>query len=324
MQNFLDDRGTQTAHGAVSTVRAFRDELVFFDREGNIYLSRSDRSELKPGKNLRACMTVGEWSYLHEKCMVFSYERILLDTRFGVMMVFCNLVAATRMLIGVIFPDADRAAAAHLCRESITALTFLSPKMDAFADKQSKCDEYAFAEISELATLYSRAFSTAALQTVLSASLSDATARIAERICLLGYVIGCRVDCRSVREMVPYVADFSGEMFVAMASYLMMLAYEYSPTRSAEVFIGDGDGRLFLVFHVPGPGEEGEIFSNRSYRYEALRLCDELSEYRMFLFECSMRGQGAGRFVSAAFLPRVKQLEYLELKQPLKKLNYSE
>ena len=324
MQSFLDDRKTQTAHGAVSTVRAFRDELIFFDREGKIYLSRSARPELEPGRNLRACMTIGEWTYLYEKCRVFSYERILLDTRLGVMLVFCNFVAAARMLIGVIFPDVDRAAAAHLCQEHVTALTFLSPKMEAFAGKRSKCDEYAFAEIEELATLYSRAFSTAALRDVLSSSLSDATARIAERICLLGYVIGCRVDCRSVREMVPYVADFSGEMFVTMTSYLMMLAYEYSPNRSVEVMIGDGDGRLFLVFHVPVPGEERELFANRSYRYEALRLCDELAEYRMLLFECSMRGQGAGQFVSAAFLPRVKQLEYLELKQPVKKLKYSE
>ena len=62
MQSFLDDRKTQTAHGAVSTVRAFRDELIFFDREGKIYLSRSSRPELEPGRNLRACMTIGEWT----------------------------------------------------------------------------------------------------------------------------------------------------------------------------------------------------------------------------------------------------------------------
>jgi len=321
---FLDDRRTQTAHGAVSTVRLIRDELVFFDREGDIFLSRTERKELKPGKNIRSCMNLGEWTYLYDNCRTFSYERILLDTRLGPMLVFCNLVAATQMLVGVIFPEAERAAAAHLCRDHATALTFLSPKMESFSGKPMKSDSYVFSELAELAGLYSRAFGTAAFRHVLSSSLSEATARIVERICLLGYVIGCCVECRSVREMVPYVADFSGEMFVAMTSYLMMLSSEYSPTRTVEVLIGDGDGRIFPVFHVPIPGEEREIFINRNYHYDALRLCDELSERRMVLFECSMRGHGAGRYVSAAFLPRVKQLEYLELKQPLKKLNYSE
>ena len=265
-------------------------------------------------------MTKSEWQYLYKKCPIFSYERILVNTRFGAMLVFCNLLSSAQILIGVIFCREDSRAVARLFRARPTSLTFLSPKMEDFAEYTSH-DAESMSRLGEAIDVYCRAFSTAALRTTLSQSLKESADYIVERICRMGYAMGCRVVCRSVREMVPYVSDFDSEIFVVMAAFLMVMAVEQG--QDVEVLIGDGDGRIFPIFHIPVIREQ-EFFSDNQCVHEALLLCQSLSEKKRILFECSLRKSEGQRYVSAAFLPQTKQLDYLGLKKPLKALDYSD
>ena len=268
-------------------------------------------------------MTKTEWKYLTENCFKFSYERILVDTKFGCMVVFCNMVATTLLMVGVIF-HGDRKAMLSQYRHHATSLEFFSPRAELLLKKSGMTDDVDYGRAEETAKLAFSAFRTAGMRQDLMRSLSGATDYLIRRICAIARFIGCHVDCRSIRESVPYVRQFNSDAFISIMICLMMFVYEKCPSRHMSVAIGDMDGKPIPVIRCEVPDGEREVFVNRQYRYMALCLCDELAERRRFAFECMVKTDGEGDYLHIMFSPDIEPLEKLGMKTPLTKLDYSD
>lgn len=318
----LEQEGRLDAHGLVSDVRVFRDDLVVFDTEGTIHMARSCGGKIRSGDNMKKHMTASEWEYLRKNCLSYECARILVDTREGAMLVFCNMLASMHVMIGVIL-RADRAAVAYYCQRHITMVDRISSRLTVPA-RMPPPDPKQHEEIDEVLSLAFSAFATACIRADLERSLMGTTSYIIRRICFLGRMVGCRINCRSVREFAPRVEDFNGDAFVAMMLHLLFFVYNRCPSRMAEIEISDFDARPRIVLRCEMPDDAGEIFVNRRFRYAELDYCDGLSAERAFPFECSLYNEGMRKNLRAAFCPKIRHVEGLHVKVPVKKLDYSD
>lgn len=320
----LENVGTQEAHGFVTDIRDFHEDVIVFDRSGAILASRAEDGGCLEGDSIKSYMSVSEWEFLRKNCISYACARTVVDTRFGVMLVFCNMVASMNIMVGVIFKE-DRNAAAHYFRGKITMVDMLSPRVKAMALRgREQADEQALVRLDEIAHLAFSAFATAGLRRELEVSLLQSTSCLIRRICLLARMIGCRVNCRSTRDFPPRTEDFSGDAFVAMMLSLLFFVYKNCPSRAAEIEIGDFDARPRIVLRCEMPNGEREVFVNRRYRYSLLDLCDRLAAKWGFPFECSVYAEGMNPRLRVAFCPRVRSVEGLRVKEPPRKLDYSD
>lgn len=317
----VERNGPLNVCGQVSDIRAFRDELLVFDLEGRIQMARSEDNKIQSGDTVRSYMTEVEWNYLRKNCLSYECARALVNTRRGAMLVFCNMLASMHVMIGVIFRS-DRGAVVHYFERRVTMVDRISPRFASL--RRTECEPEQLKEVEAVAELSFSAFSTAAIRTELARSLLEATPYIVRRLCVMARMIGCRVNCRSIREFAPRVEDFNGDAFVAMALHLMFFVYYRCPDRVAEIEVGDFDSRPFLIFRCQMPSEEDEVFVNRRYRYAELAYCDALSSERSFPFECSVYAVGLQKQLRAAFCPKIRYVEGLHVKEPQKKLDYSD
>ena len=314
---------TQDAHGFVSDIRDFWDDLVVFDLDGRISLVRSEEGRLCVGDSIAKHMSASEWSFLRKNCISYACARALVDTRMGIMTVFCNMLASMHVMVGVIFKT-DRSAVAEYYRGRATVIDMISPRVREILRRCAKVDRNQLAATEELASMAFSAFATAGIKDALERSLSDATAYIIRRICLLARMIGCRVNCRSTREFVPHIYDFNGNAFVSISVLVVFFVYEKCASRIAEIEVGDFDGRPRVILRCELPDGEREVFVNRRYRYRELAYCDALAAEWMFLFECAPYSEGERMRLRVAFCPKIKPIDRLQVKEPLKKLDYSD
>ena len=318
----LEQEGRLDAHGRVSEERAFRDDLLVFDLNGKIRMARSCEGKHRAGDSIRAHMTAAEWEYLRKNCLSYECARILVNTREGAMLVFCNMLASMHIMIGVIL-HADREAVAYYCQRHITMVDRVSPCLAVPRRVTPPSDEQ-LSQIDELLSLSFSAFATAGVRNELGRSILGATSYIIRRICFLARMVGCCVNCRSVREFAPRVEDFNGDAFVAMMLHLFFFVYDRCASRTAEIEIADFDARPRIVLRCELPEGEGEIFVNRRFRYAELDYCDSLSAERAFPFECAPYAMGMKQGLRIAFCPKIRYVDGLHVKEPLKKLNYSD
>ena len=314
---------TQDAHGFVADIREFCDDLVVFDLDGNIRMARSEEGKLRVGDSISKHMPTSEWGFLRKNCISFACARALVDTRLGVMMVFCNMLASMHIMVGVIFKT-DRSAVTHFFRGRVTMVDMISPRIAELSQRSSKVDQAQLSMVEEIAVMAFAAFATAGIKEELDRSLSDATAYIIRRICLLARMIGCRVNCRSMREFLPHTHDFNGNAFVAVMTHLLFFVYEKCSSRVAELEVGDFDGRPRMILRCELPDGEREVFVNRRYRYPELAYCDVIASEWMFLFECAPYAEGENARLRIAFCPKIKPVDRLQVKEKLKKLDYSD
>ena len=221
------DLGTRGAFGcAWQGVRGtcVRDDLLVFDLNGKIRMARSCEGKHRAGDSIRAHMTAAEWEYLRKNCLSYECARILVNTREGAMLVFCNMLASMHIMIGVIL-HADREAVAYYCQRHITMVDRVSPCLAVPRRVTPPSDEQ-LSQIDELLSLSFSAFATAGVRNELGRSILGATSYIIRRICFLARRVGCCVNCRSVREFAPRVEDFNGDAFVAMMLHLFFFVYD--------------------------------------------------------------------------------------------------
>lgn len=321
--DFFEDLRTRDARGAVTQVRDIHDDIVIFDRQGTVYAVRSEQGKIREGDNLAKYMLVSEWQFLRENSLKFSCERVVVDTKCGGMVVFCNMAASMRIMIGVIF-HIDRSALVLQYAGRATSLTKISPRMRTYMPKRKMPEDSALTVAEATADLAFRAFMSAGVKERLIRSPQGATAYIIDRACIMAEFVGCRIDCRSARTSVPMLQDFNVEAYVAILACLMLFVWDACPARSLQMKIGDIGGRPYPIIRCePELGDE-PIFVNRRYRHTALHLCDGISTVRDFLFECSTREDEDGPHLRICFSPAIKPAEILGVKEPIKKLDYSD
>ena len=312
------------ARGAVAETRQFCEDLILFDREGNILSSRMRDGERLGGDSIIPYMSASEWEFLRSQSISYACARTVVETKLGMMLVFCNVLAAMHVMMGLIFQE-DRATVAYRFGERITMVDMLSPRAKLLAVRsRGKIDLEAADRVEAVAKLAFSAFATASFQGDLARSMLKSTSYIIRRICLAARLIGCRVNCRSIREFPPRTEDFSGPAFVALIIQLLFFVYESCPSRTAEVEIGDFDGRLKIILRCELPDGEREIFVNRQFRYTLLDRCDRLAGYWGFPFECAPYPDGLDMHLRVAFCPKIKVVDGLRVKEPTKKMNYSD
>ena len=318
MQSIVIEReGKLDAYAQVDDVRDFCDDLVVFDLNGKILVVRAQDGKLAVGDTIQDHMAATEWTFLRRNCLSYANARILVNTKGGAMLVFCHMVASVHIMIGVIV-KADRAVVSAYCRRHVTMVDRISPRM--LSVRPSEPTEAAFNEIDALLSPAFSALATASMRRDLSASILGATSYVIRRICLLARLVGCRVNCRSVREFAPYVEDFNADAFVAVMLHILLFIYNRCPSRAAEIEIADFDARPRIVVRCEMP-EEGEILINRRYRYAELDYCDSLAAERSFPFDCVTEGMGTGLRVS--FCPKIRYVDGLHVKVPIKAIDYS-
>ena len=79
-----------------------------------------------------------------------------------------------------------------------------------------------------------------------------------------------------------------------------------------------------MILRCELPDGEREIFVNRRYRYRELAYCDAIASEWMFLFECAPYAEGENARLRIAFCPKIKPVDRLQVKEKLKKLDYSD
>lgn len=314
--DFFEDHRTRDAKGEVTDTRRIYDDMIVFDRRGTIYAARSEAGRIREGENLAKYMTADEWSFLRDNSLKFTCERVVVDTKLGGMIVFCNMAASMRIMIGVIVhTDRDALLAQYLGRA--TSLAKLSPKMLSYGGKRKAPDPDAMAIAETTAQLGLRSFMSAGIKERLIRSPQEATAYIIDRACTIAKMVGCRIDCRSARTAVPMLQDFNVDAYVAIMTCLMLFVWNTCPARSLQMKIGDIGGRPFPILRCE-PDLGGEpLFANRRYSNTALYLCEGISNVRAFLFECSERVDEDGPHVRICFSPNIKPVEKLGVKQPI-------
>ena len=320
----IEKTDTQNAHAFVSDIREFREHLVIFDRNGRIHASRCADGSSLAGEDITKHMTVAEWSFLRKNCISYACARTVVDTHMGAMLVYCNMLASMHVMVGVIF-KADRATVARYFHRKATMVDMLSPRIKELVIRGKDVeDKQAFDEVNEIATLSFSAFATAGIRQELGQSLLESTSYIIRRICCLSRMVGCRVNCRSVREFPPRTEDFYGNAFVAIVLNLLFFVYKNSASRTAEVEIGDFDARPRIIFRCELPEGEREVFVNRRFRYRELDECDQLAAEWLIPFECSAYDEGMKSRLRVAFCPKTKVVDGLHVKVPTKRLDYSD
>lgn len=314
--DFFEDLRTRDARGEVTQLREIHDDVVVFDRAGTIYAARSEDGRVREGENLKKYMLVGEWDFLRENSIKFSCERVIVDTKLGGMVVFCNMAASMRIMIGVIVHvDRDALLAQYLGR--VTSLAKISPRMLTYERKRGTPDAEMLTIAKDTVELAFRAFMSAGIKERLLRCPQEATAYIIDRACTIASFIGCRIDCRSARSAVPMLQDFSVDAYVAILTCLMLFAWDTCPSRSLQMKIGDIGGRPYPILRCEPRLEDAPLFVNRRYQHTALHLCDGISSVRAFLFECSEREDEDGPHIRVCFSPAVKPVEKLGVKQPI-------
>lgn len=319
---FEEDLRTRNARSSVSELRELSDDMIVFNCDGKIFALRSERGLLREGDHISDYMVKDEWRYVWENSNRFDCERIIVDTKFGAMLIYCNLLASMQIMIGLIF-HGDRKALVSQYMERGGALTRISPRLRPLCDKRRvPADDMARAR--ELVSLASRAFSVAGVKERLLRSPQEATAYLIDRGCRIAEAVGCCLDFRSARSSVPNLQNFSMQAYVAMVTGLLLFARETCPSRSVEMKMGDIGGGLCPVLRCePCLGEDGLVV-NRRYRHGALRLCSGMAAARVLLFECSMREDADGPHLLVRFFPSLKPLERLGVKKPPDRLDYSD
>ncbi len=313
--DFFEDLRTRNARGEVTELREIRDDVVVFDRAGTIYAARSENGRIREGGNLKKYMLVSEWDFLRENSIKFSCERVVVDTKLGGMVVFCNMAASMRIMIGVIVhTDRDALLAQYLGRA--TSLAKISPRMLSFERKRGTSAQEALSVAKEAVEHAFKAFMSAGVKERLLRCPQEATAYIIERACTIASFIGCRIECRSARSAVPMLQDFNVDAYVAIMTCLMLFAWDACPSRSMQMKIGDIGGRPYPILRCEAELGDKPLFANRRYQHTALHLCDGISSVRDFLFECSAREDEDGPHLRICFSPAIKPVEKLGVKEP--------
>lgn len=321
--DFFEDLRTRDARGAVTQTREIHDDLIIFDRQGTVYAVRSEQGKIRAEENLAKYMPASERQFLRENSLKFSCERVVVDTKYGGMVVFCNMAASMRIMIGVIF-HVDRSAVLLQYAGRATSLTKISPRMLTYMPKRKSPENDALSIAEVTADLAFRALMSAGVKERLIRSPQEATAYIINRACIMAELVGCRIDCRSARSSVPSLQDFHVDAYVAILACLMLFVWDMCPDRSLQMKIGDIGGRPYPILRCEPDLVTGPIFVNQRYRHTALHLCDGISTVRDFLFECSVREDEDGSHLRVCFSPAIKPVEKLGVKEPIKKLDYSD
>lgn len=311
--SFISQDAIQHARASVSEESSPCFDLVVFELEGKVRMARVREDKIRPGDRMGDFMTAAEWEFLRKNCLSFACARALVDTRLGAMIVFCNFLASMHVMVGVIF-RVDRSAVAKYYHGRVTMVDAVSNRMDAVMRRLDQVDADEVASVADVATTSFAALATAAFSDELGDSLLGAVDQVMRRIALLARLVGCRVDCRSLRSFAPYVHDFNGDAFVSVMLCLLFFAYEKSPSRSAVMEIDDLDGRMLIVFRCDLPDGVREVFVNRQYRYSELTYCDALAGEWRFLLECACcEVDGVGR-LRIVFCPKIQPFDKLQVK----------
>ena len=319
---FEEDLRTRNARDSVMGIREEVDDVLIFDRDGEIYAVRSNRGALRTTDNISRYMPVSEWNFLLEYSLHFSCERVLIDTKLGAMLVCCSMAASMRIMIGIIF-HGDRRALLAQYPDRITSLTRVSPRMRDMEGRH-RLPEEDVRRAEQLAALVFRAFVTAGVKNRLLQCPQEATAQLIDRACRIAELIGCRLDCRSGRSAVPNLQNFNLDAYIAMLTCLMLFVADACPSRSFEMKLGDLRGAIYPILRCEPDFGADELFMNRRYRHKALYLCDGIAHTRDLLFDCSMRTDADGFHLLVRFLPSIKPVEKLGVKKPGDKIDYSD
>ena len=317
--DFSAEMRTRNARGAVTDVRPIHDDMFLFDRKGFVYAVRSERGVLHPGDNISRYMVSTEWKFLLQNGIKFTCERVLVDTKLGAMVVFTNMAASMRVMIGIIF-HSPRAAAVAQYPARATSLTWVSPRMRDYEGKNHGVTEQDYADAADTAKRAFHAFMSAGARNQMLRSLGDATSYVIDRACLIAEFVGCRLDCRSARSSLPYLQDFHIDAYLSMITTLAVYVWESCPDRFFEMKIADQGGRLFPIIRCVPESGDVPLFVNQRFTNRALDLCDGISGNRRFPFECAMYEDEDGPHLRAGFLPAVLQSEKLGVKEPVKQL----
>jgi len=228
-----------------------------------------------------------------------------------------------RIMIGVIFHVSREAMLAQY-PERAMSLTRLSPRMKQLSRKWATLSEAELAVAQETADFAFRAFMTGGVKNRLIRSAPEATSYLIERACTVAEFVGCRLDARSARSSVPTFRDFNMDAYVSLLTCLVLFVWDTCADRTFQMKIGDMEGRPFPIFRCESDLGDVPHFANRRFGHPLLHLCDGICANRMMLFECSEREDGDGPHLRLCFLPTTKPMEKLGVKEPIKKLKYSD
>lgn len=317
--NFEEELRTRNARGAVTGDRKVRADLVIFDRSGLIWAAHSESGKLRIGDNLKKQMSASEWQFVLDNSLKFSYERLLVETKQGMMLLFCNMSASMRIMIGVIFHAPTSAVLSHYSTRSVTSLIWFSPRVTSLMPRREAEEA---TEVKEIAELAFGAFMTAGVRKRLIRSAPDATAYLIDRACAMATLAGCRLDCRSGRSSVPLLWDFNADLYVSILICLVMFIKDTCPDGTFQMKIGDLDGRPYPVLRCEPNLGEAPLFANDRFSHSCLHLADCIAANYEILFECREQEDEDGRHVRIAFLPATKPVDRLCVKQPLKRFQY--
>lgn len=322
--DFEDELRTRNARGRATGDRLPREDLVIFDRGGLIWAARSESGALRMGGSMKKHMPASEWHFILENSLKFTYERLLVETKHGYMLVFCNMSTSMRIMIGVIFHAPREAVLSHYDLRAVTSLTWLSPRAQAAMPRKVIRDAHTDETVRETADLAFRSFMTAGVRQRLLRSAPNATAYLIDRACDMATLVGCRLDCRSGRSSVPLLWDFNVELYVSILICLTMFIKDTCPDGAFQMKIGDLEGRPYPVLRCEPNLGELPLFANGRFSHFCLHLADCIASNYELLFECGEQEDEDGRHVRIAFLPVTKPVERLCVKQPCARLRYTD
>ena len=95
----VEGKDMRDARGAVSETRNFCEDLILFDRTGKILASRMQDGEPIGGDSIISYMSASEWEFLRSQSISYACARTVVETKLGMMLVFCNVVAAMNVIM---------------------------------------------------------------------------------------------------------------------------------------------------------------------------------------------------------------------------------
>ena len=282
---------------AVDSCRNIYDQLLLFDRAGQIRAVRTSDPLLRGEEDFLALLDEGERIFFEQNCADFSHDRLALMTRYGAAMVFCHLFPACGLFVAVIVSQ-EPSLLRQVCETAPTEGILLSDAICA-----ARGERQSHEKVAALMGMLSGAAEALCFYKEKRGAFGDAAEMLVRRACELARFVGCHLVCRAgALDAVSDAFVFRMPIYVSLLLLLLMRARRESPERGAELEILVRDGRIFLELSAECGGAETETVS----------LCREVVEQKELPFE--VHREGTREVIR--FSPTVCDVSYLGLKNP--------
>lgn len=299
----------------LTSCRRIDDDLIIFDRDGNVLGTRSMGNHLDHLKSFYDIISPSDAARIRADCVSFDAGLIICDTSLGCAAVFAELFGTVGFLFAIIFRH-DRYKVRAFFERSAYTRALLLPSFERLPCKDA--DDYVTDSIASAIEAADHALSPRHV-TVAAYRLGDDVGKfLSSRIFAAAAFAGCIGACRVGLSALPSLEKFSSELFSAVTVCMAVFARRYDPNRRIFAEISDYKGHVSVSVSV---GVPSGFDPDKSKLADALLpfICRNAVEKRKYF--CALCDSDTdGRRLKISFIPESDPIAAMELKQEFEEL----